>query len=60
MFARLFAIFALTVVAAAPYPAAAQNTITVFAAASVKNALDEVDGAFAKASGVVKRRLGAA
>ena len=33
-------------------PAAAQETITVFAAASLKNALDDVDSAYAKASGV--------
>jgi molybdate transport system substrate-binding protein len=33
-------------------PAAAQDTLTVFAAASLKNALDEVSAAFAKASGV--------
>jgi len=33
-------------------PALAQDTITVFAAASMKNALDDVDAAFSKASGV--------
>jgi molybdate transport system substrate-binding protein len=33
-------------------PALAQETLTVFAAASLKNALDDVDMAFAKASGV--------
>lgn len=33
-------------------PALAQESITVFAAASLKNALDDVDAAFAKASGV--------
>jgi molybdate transport system substrate-binding protein len=33
-------------------PAAAQETITVFAAASLKNALDDVDSAYTKASGV--------
>jgi molybdate transport system substrate-binding protein len=33
-------------------PAAAQESITVFAAASLKNALDEVDAAFARADGV--------
>ena len=32
-------------------PAAAQETITVFAAASLKHALDDVDGAFSKAGG---------
>jgi len=33
-------------------PAVAQETLTVFAAASLKNALDDVDAAFAKASGI--------
>ncbi len=33
-------------------PALAQESITVFAAASLKNALDDVDAAFAKAAGV--------
>jgi molybdate transport system substrate-binding protein len=33
-------------------PALAQENLTVFAAASLKNALDDVDGAFAKATGV--------
>jgi molybdate transport system substrate-binding protein len=33
-------------------PVLAQETLTVFAAASLKNALDDVDAAFAKASGV--------
>jgi len=33
-------------------PALAQESITVFAAASLKNALDDVDAAFAKATGV--------
>ncbi|HEU5018777.1 MAG TPA: molybdate ABC transporter substrate-binding protein [Pseudolabrys sp.] len=36
----------------APLPAAAQNGITVFAAASLRNALDEVDAAFTKTAGV--------
>jgi molybdate transport system substrate-binding protein len=53
MFARLFAALApLLVVAAAPPPAAAEDTLTVFAAASLRNALDDVDAAFAKASGI--------
>jgi molybdate transport system substrate-binding protein len=33
-------------------PAAAQDTLTVFAAASLKNALDDIDAAFTKASGI--------
>jgi molybdate transport system substrate-binding protein len=33
-------------------PAAAQNTLTVFAAASLKNALDDIDTEFSKASGI--------
>ncbi|MGI8527393.1 MAG: molybdate ABC transporter substrate-binding protein [Pseudolabrys sp.] len=33
-------------------PAGAQDTLTVFAAASMKNALDDVDAAFARATGV--------
>jgi molybdate transport system substrate-binding protein len=33
-------------------PAAAEDTLTVFAAASLKNALDDVDAAFAKSTGV--------
>lgn len=33
-------------------PAVAQESITVFAAASMKNALDDVDAAFSKASGI--------
>jgi molybdate transport system substrate-binding protein len=53
MLPRLFAISALFVVfAAAPRPAAAQDTLTVFAAASLRNALDDVDAAFAKETGV--------
>ncbi len=53
MFARLAAILSLfAVLAAAPRPATAEDTITVFAAASLKNALDDVDAAFTKATGV--------
>jgi molybdate transport system substrate-binding protein len=37
---------------AAPHPAAAQETLTVFAAASLKNAVDDIDAAFARATGV--------
>jgi molybdate transport system substrate-binding protein len=46
-FLSLFA--ALTVSA---QPAAAQDSITVFAAASLRNALDDADAAFTKATGV--------
>jgi molybdate transport system substrate-binding protein len=53
MFARLTAILALVAaIAGGPQVAAAQDSITVFAAASLKNALDDVDAAFSKASGV--------
>ncbi|HZD90432.1 MAG TPA: molybdate ABC transporter substrate-binding protein [Pseudolabrys sp.] len=52
MFARLIAAFCLLIpFAAAPQPAAAQDRLTVFAAASMRNALDDVDKAFTKASG---------
>ena len=49
MFARLFAIFAVSL--AASQPLAAQQMITVFAAASIKNALDGANAAFTKATG---------
>ena len=50
---RAFAVLALlAMLAAAPLSAAAQDSITVFAAASLKNALDDVDTAFTKATGV--------
>jgi molybdate transport system substrate-binding protein len=53
MLTRLFTIFCLfTAIAGAPQPAAAQESITVFAAASLKNALDDADAAFTKATGV--------
>ncbi len=40
-------------IAAGPLPAAAQDkTITVFAAASMKNALDDINAAFLKVSGI--------
>jgi molybdate transport system substrate-binding protein len=49
----LAAIAAMIAVASAPYAATAQDkTITVFAAASMKNALDDVDVAFTKQSGI--------
>ena len=43
---------ALLLAALAPHGAVAQQSITVFAAASLKNALDEVDAAFGSATGV--------
>ena len=52
MFARLFAALVLSLPCTGPRPAIAQQSITVFAAASLKNALDEVDSAFTRASGV--------
>jgi len=51
MFRRLIALAAL-LAALSAQGANAQDTITVFAAASLKNALDDVDGAFSKANGV--------
>lgn len=50
----ILAAFAATlVIAASPHAAKAQDkSITVFAAASMKNALDDVDAAFTKQSGV--------
>jgi molybdate transport system substrate-binding protein len=52
MTARLFALLSLFLVLAAGPPAAARETLTVFAAASLKNALDESNAAFTKATGV--------
>ncbi len=53
MLARLFAILVLCAsIAGAPQPAAAQESITVFAAASLRNALDDADAAFTKATGI--------
>jgi molybdate transport system substrate-binding protein len=50
---RAFAILALfAALAGAPQRAAAADTLTVFAAASMRNALDDVDKAFSKATGV--------
>jgi molybdate transport system substrate-binding protein len=49
----LFAIVGLFVaVAALPWRAAAQDSLTVFAAASMRNALDEVNAAFTEKTGV--------
>jgi molybdate transport system substrate-binding protein len=45
--------FLLALLAALPAPAQAQDkTITVFAAASMKNAIDDIDAAFTKATGI--------
>ena len=53
MFARLLAILSLfAALAGAPPTAAAQDSLTVFAAASLKNALDDTNAAFSKATGV--------
>jgi molybdate transport system substrate-binding protein len=53
MFARLFAALAvLAALAGTPQPVAAQESITVFAAASLKNALDDANAAFTAATGV--------
>ena len=46
MAASVLALGALT------QPVAAQDTLTVFAAASLKNALDDVNAAFTKASSI--------
>ncbi len=48
----LSAALAFLALAPAPRPAQAQDTLTVFAAASMKNALDDANAAFSKASGV--------
>jgi molybdate transport system substrate-binding protein len=49
----LAALLAAVALAAAPHSANAQDkSVTVFAAASMKNALDEVDAAFTKESGI--------
>jgi molybdate transport system substrate-binding protein len=53
MSARLFAILSLfAAFAGAPQPLAAQEILTVFAAASLKNALDDTDTAFSKLAGI--------
>ena len=53
MFARLVAIFSLfAALTGTPQTAVAQETITVFAAASLKNALDDADAVFTKATGI--------
>jgi molybdate transport system substrate-binding protein len=50
MLARLFA--SLVLLLAAMLPLSAQEQITVFAAASLRNALDDADAAFGKATGI--------
>jgi len=45
-------LLAAAAAAAAPQPAQAQDTLTIFAAASMKNALDDTNAAFTKATGV--------
>lgn len=50
MFKRLFAAFVLLIVTALPL--AAQESLTVFAAASMKNALDDANAAYTKSTGV--------
>ncbi|HEY6024895.1 MAG TPA: molybdate ABC transporter substrate-binding protein [Pseudolabrys sp.] len=52
MFARILSCFALALAfTSVPQPLIAQEQITVFAAASLKNALDDLDAAFTKATG---------
>src|SRR5450759_4834751 len=53
MFARPLAILGLFgALTGVPQPLAAEEAITVFAAASLKNALDDTDAAFSKAMGI--------
>jgi len=53
MFARLVAIVSLfAALTGTPQTAAAQEAITVFAAASLKNALDDANAVFTKAAGI--------
>jgi molybdate transport system substrate-binding protein len=53
MLARFFVVlYAVCALACAPRPLIAQEQITVFAAASLKNALDDANAAFTKAAGV--------
>lgn len=52
MFKILYAATAFLGLLAGPQPATAQDSITVFAAASLRNALDETDSAFTKATGI--------
>jgi molybdate transport system substrate-binding protein len=53
MFVRFFAFVSfLFALAGVPQPLVAQEQITVFAAASLKNALDDTNAAFTKATGI--------
>ncbi len=52
MFARFFVLPCLIALVGAPQPLTAQEQITVFAAASLKNALDNANATFTKATGV--------
>jgi molybdate transport system substrate-binding protein len=53
MLARSFAFLSfLVALAGSPQPLIAQEQMTVFAAASLKNALDDINAAFTKANGV--------
>jgi molybdate transport system substrate-binding protein len=49
---RIRSILLLLALCAAPQVAAAQDTLTVFAAASMKNALDDANAAFTAATGI--------
>ena len=49
---RLILLFGFAMAALTPSASAQEKTVTVFAAASMKNALDDVNAAFLKASGV--------
>src|SRR5262249_35035634 len=51
MFASMFLVAAV-VLGILATPAVAQETLTVFAAASLKNALDDVDAEFTKTTGI--------
>jgi molybdate transport system substrate-binding protein len=52
MLFRLLTTLSLFLVVASAPPAQAQDSITVFAAASLKNALDDANAAFTKATGI--------
>jgi molybdate transport system substrate-binding protein len=52
MFARLVAILSLFAAFAGAPPVAAQDSLTVFAAASLRNALDDANAAFTTATGI--------
>jgi molybdate transport system substrate-binding protein len=50
--AKRLLLLACLILVLAPEAAVAQQSVTVFAAASMKNALDDIDAAFTKASGI--------